>query len=343
MRHTSYIKATLLALLVLFIGSADASRDGSGTYTLPAGNPVTSGTVISSSWANTTLQDIANAVTASIAKDGQTVPSANLPMGGFKHTGVADGTARNHYASVGQSQDFSAQTLGSVAGTNTITGALTPAITGYATGMLIGFTPANTNTGATTIAVNGLSARSIVRANGGALLPNDLVAGTPALIQATSTQFVLMNPPTLPMFSVAKTSTTSRASTTTLTADPQLTTTLPVGVYSFQAILTFNEAGSGAFGGMKFGLSFSGTVNSAYGGVSAVGGSVLNFSNLLDAAGLYSSSAVRDSPVADAVLVFGTFDVATSGTLAVTWCQQVSNATNTSLLTGSHIVVTKIG
>lgn len=48
------------------------SRNGSGTYTLPAGNPVVTGTTISSTWANTTLSDIQNALTQSIAADGQT-------------------------------------------------------------------------------------------------------------------------------------------------------------------------------------------------------------------------------------------------------------------------------
>lgn len=69
------------------------SRNGSGTYSLPAGNPVVSGTTISSTWANNTLSDIATALTASIAKDGQTVPTANLPMGSFKLTGLGAGTA----------------------------------------------------------------------------------------------------------------------------------------------------------------------------------------------------------------------------------------------------------
>jgi hypothetical protein len=54
------------------------SRNGSGTYTLPAGNPVVSGTTIASTWANTTLSDIANAITNSIASDGQTVITGAL-------------------------------------------------------------------------------------------------------------------------------------------------------------------------------------------------------------------------------------------------------------------------
>lgn len=68
-------------------------RNGSGTYSLPAGNPVSSGTTVSSTWANNTLSDIAAALTASIAKDGQTTPTANLPMGGFKLSGLGAGTS----------------------------------------------------------------------------------------------------------------------------------------------------------------------------------------------------------------------------------------------------------
>jgi hypothetical protein len=58
------------------------SRNGSGTYTLPAGNPVVTGTTISSTWGNTTLSDIAAALTGSVAADGQTPITGTLQMGG---------------------------------------------------------------------------------------------------------------------------------------------------------------------------------------------------------------------------------------------------------------------
>ena len=48
------------------------SRNGSGVYTLPAGNPVVTQTTISSTWANNTLADIAATLTDSVAADGQT-------------------------------------------------------------------------------------------------------------------------------------------------------------------------------------------------------------------------------------------------------------------------------
>ena len=67
--------------------------NGSGTYVLPAGNPVYSGTPITSSWANTTLDDIATALTDCVTRDGQSPATANLPMGGFKITGIGAAVA----------------------------------------------------------------------------------------------------------------------------------------------------------------------------------------------------------------------------------------------------------
>lgn len=68
------------------------SRNGSGTYTLPAGNPVVTGTTISSTWANTTLTDVANALTGSLAADGQTTATGNLNMGTYQVVNAADPT-----------------------------------------------------------------------------------------------------------------------------------------------------------------------------------------------------------------------------------------------------------
>jgi hypothetical protein len=45
-------------------------RNASGTYTLPSGNPVVAGTTIEASWANTTLDDVANELTNSLSRTG---------------------------------------------------------------------------------------------------------------------------------------------------------------------------------------------------------------------------------------------------------------------------------
>ncbi len=45
-------------------------RDAGGTYTLPAGNPVITGTTIDASWANTTMDDITTVLTDSLSRTG---------------------------------------------------------------------------------------------------------------------------------------------------------------------------------------------------------------------------------------------------------------------------------
>lgn len=67
-------------------------RNGSGTYSLPVGNPVVTGTTISSTWANNTLTDISNALTGSLSADGQTTASGNLNMGTNKVINLSDPT-----------------------------------------------------------------------------------------------------------------------------------------------------------------------------------------------------------------------------------------------------------
>ena len=93
------------------------SRNGSGTYNLPTGNPVVTGTTISSSWANTTLTDIASALTNSVASDGQTPVTGNIAMGNNKLTGLGAGTV------TGDSVEYSQ--LAALLVSPTITGDLT--------------------------------------------------------------------------------------------------------------------------------------------------------------------------------------------------------------------------
>ena len=69
------------------------SRNGTGTYSLPAGNPVVTNTVISTTWANTTLTDLATAMTGSVASDGQTTMTGNLNLGNNKIINVVDPTS----------------------------------------------------------------------------------------------------------------------------------------------------------------------------------------------------------------------------------------------------------
>jgi hypothetical protein len=71
------------------------SRNGSGTYSLPAGNPVVTGTTIASTWANNTMNDLASAMTDSVAADGQTAMTGNLNLNSNKIVNLATPTLSN--------------------------------------------------------------------------------------------------------------------------------------------------------------------------------------------------------------------------------------------------------
>ena len=99
------------------------SRNGSGVYTLPAGNPVVSQTIISSTWANNTMNDLASAMTDSVAADGQTPMTGPLNMNSNKVTNLATGTNSNDGINYAQ---FNTPTFGGAvvcSSTLTVTGA----------------------------------------------------------------------------------------------------------------------------------------------------------------------------------------------------------------------------
>ena len=79
-------------------------------YTLPNSSwyPATQGTTISPDDSNSTLQDIATALTGSLARSGAGGMQANLLLNGYKITGVGDGTDDSDAANVGQTQALSA-------------------------------------------------------------------------------------------------------------------------------------------------------------------------------------------------------------------------------------------
>ena len=96
------------------------SRNGSGVYSLPAGNPVVTGTSISSTWANNTLSDLATAMTGSVASDGQTPMTGNLDMNSQKVVLLANGTVSTDAINLGQLT--AALTNTTVTGNLTVTG-----------------------------------------------------------------------------------------------------------------------------------------------------------------------------------------------------------------------------
>ncbi len=131
----------------------------SGTFSLVAGNPVVTGTTISSTWAINTLNDIANnGLSLCLIKDGAQTPTANLTMGGFRLTTLGAGTAVADAPRVSQVQNSAFNTLASVSGASTITGVAAPTPAAYAEGQQFSFLAVGANAAAPTLNVSSLGA-----------------------------------------------------------------------------------------------------------------------------------------------------------------------------------------
>ena len=86
--------------------------NGIGTFVLdPAFSPEVNGNIIDAVRYNGLFTDLATGLTAALARNGESVPTANLPMAGYKHTGAAAATAAGQYLTYDQ-----AVGLGLVAG-----------------------------------------------------------------------------------------------------------------------------------------------------------------------------------------------------------------------------------
>lgn len=151
--------------------------NGSGQYSPPgAGNfPAVAGTPIESTKYNTVINDIATGLSACVTRDGQSPATANLPMGGFKHTNVAVATLQTDYARASQVQSGTLKWLTSIAGTaDVITAAAPLGFAAYAAGNEFNFIVAATNTGAVTLNINALGAKDVTKNGNNALVAGDL-------------------------------------------------------------------------------------------------------------------------------------------------------------------------
>jgi len=87
------------------------SYNGSGTFNInTAGQPVVTGTVISSTAFNALTADLGTGLSTAITKNGQTTVTANIPFNGYKLTGIAVATASGDALSYGQAATVSALT-----------------------------------------------------------------------------------------------------------------------------------------------------------------------------------------------------------------------------------------
>ena len=169
------------------------SYNGSGTFQInTAGQPVVTGTVISSTAFNALTSDLATGLSTALTKDGQTTVTANIPLSNFKITGLGAATAAADAVRFSQLQG-SADKLLTVTGTDTYVATASPALTAYAAGNLFSLVVPNTNTGASTINIDGLGAKAITRTGSTALVAGDMIATEVVIVVYDGTRFQLIN------------------------------------------------------------------------------------------------------------------------------------------------------
>lgn len=232
-------------------GSYTKGNAGTGGWTGDQGR----GTGIEAGLHDTQDNDFTTGINSTLTKDGSNVPSANLSMGGFRHTGVGLATARDSYATLGQEQDGTAIWGGISGGSaNAQTLTLAPAITAYVAGQRFRFVAGFTNTAAATLNVNGVGAVNIITQSTGVSLPsNYITSGAQYEVVYNGTAFVLLGDPALIKTGsydyLGQSTGTANALVLTSTG-PRLASTAPYKVFLFASNLTNTGAVTVAIDGL---------------------------------------------------------------------------------------------
>jgi microcystin-dependent protein len=134
-------------------------------------------------------QDMATALNQTLMKDGGNTATSNIPMGGFRHSNLGDALSLQQALTVKQAMNGAANYVPTVGGTaNAITLTTGWTASTYAIGQTFIFFPTSTNSGATTINVDGIGVKNVY--NGGSpLTGGEFISGKVASVTYDGTQF----------------------------------------------------------------------------------------------------------------------------------------------------------
>ena len=137
------------------------ARNGSGVHSRAAADYVT-GTIIDETQVNAEMDDFSAEISNSIAADGQTTITANIPLNSNKITGLADGSARTDSLNISQVQDGDFIYVATVGGTaDVITLTPSPAVPAHAAGLKFRFIASGANTTNVTVNPSGVGAKAL--------------------------------------------------------------------------------------------------------------------------------------------------------------------------------------
>lgn len=138
-------------------------------------------------------EDLANGINNCLTKDGTNVPTANLPLGGYKHTGVGNATATDQYATYGQVRG-GVDYLGTTAGTSSAY-TLTPTVAlSLATGTKVRVLFHTVSAITPTLNVSATGAIAIRTSNGQSLPAGVLLTGIPYELVYNGTYWLIVSP-----------------------------------------------------------------------------------------------------------------------------------------------------
>lgn len=154
---------------------------------------------ISSTRTDADTNDIATGLTNVITRDGQSIPTNNLPMGNFRHTGASNGVALTDYATVAQLQNSASVNWAVAGGTgDAMTAAFSPALTSLADGQLCFVRAPGANTVvAPTFKPDGMPLHPVTTFGGQPLIAGDIFGALHELIlryNLANTRWELLNP-----------------------------------------------------------------------------------------------------------------------------------------------------
>lgn len=258
MKIMNKLLVALIAVLAISSNASAGGWNGSGTFSRSHNwqQDQINGIAIRADRMDEDSNDFASGINDCVTKDGQNQATANLPMGGFIHTGVGVATARNQYYTLGQAQDSSATYFTSSGSSNAYILTPSPVITTYTAGQRFYVKASFTNTGTATININALGAKNLTKNGTSSLNSGDLVTGTIYEIEYDGTEFQILN-----------TLVDLNPSVTTLTATTSITTPLisAVLIKNLATIQDSNNLDQIIFNATSSAVNYFGVTNAATG------------------------------------------------------------------------------
>jgi hypothetical protein len=284
-------------------------------------------------------------INACIHKGGTNTPTANLPMGGYRHTGVDDAAALTDYASAADVIDQHLVYYADTGSANAYAITPSPAITAYAAGQKFAFKAGNDNTGASTLDVNSLGTKSIVDVTGTAVGANDIRQDGIYEVVYDGTSFQLMSPKGYETGDVIKvaTATDTRSSTVTVTDHAQGLTGWSLQADTFYLIEGYLSCNipTPSQGGIALYWQFSNAPQAAGGWKIQADTSAGNEFSDATAGAFDAELEILPDLQYFGVTITGGFksNASTGGTLDMQWAQHTSSGSATSIYLGSWIRV----